>query len=138
MVSIRRPECLARGTHLETTLHEDGGTVDGSSRHNDGLLGADDGELSVDALDESTDAATTRRRGSEVGEGGRGRRGGRGGCSEEEALDVRVGEELGAVERSVLEPADGSRLLLRVGASERAESTRVGSSASVLLRDVAA
>lgn len=129
---------LSRPTHLETTLHEDGGTVDGSSRHNDGLLGANDGELSVDALDERTDAATTSRRGGEVGEGRRCGRGGRGGGGKEEALDVRVGEELGAVEGSVLEPADGSRLLLRVGASERAESTRVSGSTGVLLRRIAA
>lgn len=119
---------------LEPAAHEDGRAVDRARRDDDRLPSAHEREAVLAVADEGADAVAPRRRWRVLVERvGRRERGGRR-RGEQEALDGRFDEELGAVLRGVLEPRDGATLLLAVDAAEAAEAARVLVAARVLLR----
>lgn len=128
-------EVLADAGVFETTPEQHCRTVDRASRDDHGLLGADDGELALLRLDQSSDADLLGRGGEVVLESVGGRRGRGGRFGEQETLDTRLDEELGTGVGGEPEPEDGSTLLLRVGAAESTVTTVVLVTASVLLFD---
>lgn len=119
---------------LEPAAHEHGRAVDRACRDDHGLARADDRETVLAVADERADAVAPRRRGRVLVERLASRERGSRRRGKQEALDRRLDGEPRAMLGGVLEPADGTTLLLAIDAAIAAEAAGVLGAAGVLLQ----
>lgn len=129
-------QVLSNPRVLQATPREHGGTVDRAGRDDNSLASADDGEIPILVLDESSETVLPRRCGSVFVDLGKGSgKVGRGSSSEEKTVDGRLDEEFRASLGRIAEESDDSSLLLAARAAVATEAARVFVASRVLLAD---